>query len=42
MGRISEFGHHLYEGRISFDFVGRRKLWYSISAAIVVLAALAF
>jgi preprotein translocase subunit SecF len=42
MGRISTFGQHLYEGRISFDFVGRRKLWYSISAAILVLAALAF
>lgn len=42
MGRISTFGQHLYEGRVSFDFVGRRKLWYSISAAILVLAALAF
>ncbi|MBD8606150.1 protein translocase subunit SecF [Aeromicrobium sp. CFBP 8757] len=42
MGRISTFGQHLYEGRVAFDFVGRRKLWYSISAAIVVLAALAF
>ena len=42
MGRISTFGQHLYEGRVSFDFVGRRKLWYSISALIVVLAALAF
>ncbi|KQV76713.1 hypothetical protein ASC61_17850 [Aeromicrobium sp. Root344] len=42
MGRISTFGQHLYEGRISFDFVGRRKLWYSISAIIVVVAALAF
>ncbi len=41
MGR-STFGQHLYEGRISFDFVGRRKLWYSISAVILVLAALAF
>jgi preprotein translocase subunit SecF len=42
MGRISTFGQHLYEGRIAFDFIGRRKLWYSISAGIVVLAALAF
>jgi preprotein translocase subunit SecF len=42
MGRISTFGQHLYEGRISFDFVGRRKLWYSISALIVIVAALAF
>ena len=42
MGRISTFGQHLYEGRVAFDFIGRRKLWYSISAGIVVLAALAF
>jgi len=42
MGRISTFGQHLYSGRVSFDFVGRRKLWYSISAAIVVLCAIAF
>ena len=40
MGRISTFGQHLYEGRVSFDFVGRRKLWYSISALILVVAAL--
>ncbi len=39
MGRIASFGQHLYEGRVSFDFVGRRKLWYAISALIVVVAA---
>ena len=38
MGKLSTFGQHLYEGRISFDFVGRRKLWYLISAGIVILA----
>ena len=42
MGRISTFGQNLYEGRISFDFVGRRKLWYALSAVIVVAAALGF
>jgi preprotein translocase subunit SecF len=42
MGRISTFGQHLYSGKVSFDFVGRRKLWYAISAAILVLCALAF
>ncbi len=39
MGRISTFGQHLYEGRIAFNFVGRRKLWYAISAGIVIFAA---
>lgn len=42
MGRISTFGQHLYSGKVSFDFVGRRKLWYTISAAIVVLCAVGF
>ncbi|MCW2750556.1 MAG: protein translocase subunit SecF, partial [Aeromicrobium sp.] len=39
MGRISTFGQHLYEGRIAFNFVGRRKLWYAISAGIVIFAS---
>ncbi|AXT85343.1 protein translocase subunit SecF [Aeromicrobium sp. A1-2] len=42
MGRISSFGQNLYEGRVSFDFVGRRKVFYAISAIIVLVAALAF
>jgi len=42
MGRISTFGQHLYSGKVSFDFVGRRKLWYTISAFIVVVSAVAF
>jgi preprotein translocase subunit SecF len=42
MGRISSFGQHLYSGQVSFDFVGRRKLWYSISVVIIVLCAVAF
>ncbi|MEG9226168.1 protein translocase subunit SecF [Aeromicrobium sp. Sec7.5] len=39
MGRISSFGQHLYTGRISFDFVGRRMLWYAISAVLVLGSA---
>jgi preprotein translocase subunit SecF len=35
VSRLSEFGQHLYSGRISFDFVGRRRLWYVISALII-------
>jgi preprotein translocase subunit SecF len=42
MGRISTFGQHLYSGRISIEFVGRRKLWYAISALIVILCSVAF
>ena len=36
MGQFSRLGNALYEGRVSIDFVGRKWLWYSISAAILV------
>jgi preprotein translocase subunit SecF len=42
MGRLSTFGQHLYTGRVSVDFVGRRRLWYGISVAILVLSTLGF
>jgi len=38
MGRFANLGHDLYEGRVSYDFVGRRRLWYCVSLLIVVLA----
>lgn len=40
MSRFSNLGHKLYQGEVSFDFVGRRKLWYSISGVIVLVAAI--
>jgi preprotein translocase subunit SecF len=39
MGKFSRMGHALYEGHISIDFVGRRRLWYAISGIIVIVAA---
>ncbi|MGF1431618.1 protein translocase subunit SecF [Kitasatospora sp. LaBMicrA B282] len=38
MSRFSNLGHRLYQGEISFDFVNRRKIWYSISAVIAAAA----
>ncbi len=40
MSRLGRLGNRLYSGEMSLDFVGRRKLWYAISAAIVVTAIL--
>ena len=37
MGKASRLGNALYEGDVSIDFVGRKWLWYSVSA--VILAA---
>ncbi len=38
MSRLGSIGGRLYRGEVSFDFVGRQKLWYSISGVILVLA----
>ena len=44
MSRLGAIGGRLYRGEVSFDFVGRKKLWYTISGLILVIsiAALAF
>ena len=31
MSRLGDIGGRLYRGDVSFDFVGRQKLWYTIS-----------
>ncbi len=38
MGSYSRLGHDLYTGTRSFDFVGRKWLWYAVSAVIVAIA----
>ena len=38
MSKMSRLGQHLYDGTVSIDFVGRRLLWYAISAVIVAIA----
>jgi preprotein translocase subunit SecF len=44
MSRLGAIGGRLYRGEISFDFVSRKKLWYTISGLILVISivALAF
>ena len=38
MGKFSRLGNDLYSGKKSIDFVGRKWLWYAISAVIVLVA----
>jgi preprotein translocase subunit SecF len=38
MSRLGNIGGRLYRGEVSFDFVGRQKLWYTISGVILVIA----
>ena len=40
MSKMSRLGQQLYDGSVSIDFVGKRRLWYSISAVIVGIAVL--
>ncbi len=39
MSKITRMGHALYTGRVSINFVGRWKIWYSGSLIIVLLAS---
>jgi preprotein translocase subunit SecF len=38
MSGIGGLGHRLYAGEVSFDFVGRKKTWYIVSAVIILVA----
>ena len=38
---IAGLAHRLYTGEISYDFVGRRRRWYLISAALLTISLLA-
>ncbi|MET1043375.1 MAG: protein translocase subunit SecF [Microbacteriaceae bacterium] len=40
MSRFTTFGNDLYTGARSIDFIGRRKLWYSIAAVAIALSVI--
>ncbi|MGB0101344.1 MAG: protein translocase subunit SecF [Nocardioides sp.] len=40
MGKYSRLGNDLYSGKKSIDFVGRKWLWYGMSAVILAVAVL--
>ena len=41
MSRLGNIGGRLYRGEVSFDFVGKQKLWYRISGAILLVSVVA-
>lgn len=41
MARGNGLAHKLYTGEVAYDFVGRRRRWYTVSAIILVICALA-
>lgn len=38
MSRLAQFGNDLYTGDRSFDFVGKRRLWYIIIGVLVLIS----
>lgn len=40
MASLVKFGNDLYTGARSFDFVGRRTIWYAIAAVIVIVSVI--
>jgi preprotein translocase subunit SecF len=38
MSKLSRLGQQLYDGHVSINFVGRKWLWYSISAVIITIS----
>ena len=40
MSKFSDFGNALYSGERSINFVGRRKVWYLISAVVIAISAI--
>ena len=38
MSTLGSLTHRLYSGEVSYDFVGRRRRWYAVSGAIVIIA----
>jgi preprotein translocase subunit SecF len=41
MSRLGQIGGRLYRGEVSYDFVGRARRWYTISAAILLISIVA-
>ena len=38
MSKFGELGHRLYTGEVSYDFISRRRRWYAISAALILIS----
>ncbi|MGZ4637891.1 MAG: protein translocase subunit SecF [Actinomycetes bacterium] len=38
MSRLGAIGAKLYRGEVSYDFIGKRKIWYTISAILLVVS----
>ena len=39
MSRLGELSGKLYRGEVSYDFVGRAKIWYLVSGILIAISA---
>ena len=42
MSRFGNLGARLYKGEVSYDFIGKAKTWYAVSAVLLLLSIGAF
>jgi preprotein translocase subunit SecF len=40
MSKLGTLGHRLHRGEVSYDFVGKRRLWYGVSILITLAAVI--
>ncbi|WP_405059906.1 protein translocase subunit SecF [Kribbella sp. NBC_01505] len=38
MSKLGQLGNKLHRGEVSYDFMGKRKIWFAVSIALVVLS----
>jgi preprotein translocase subunit SecF len=38
MSKLGTLGHKLHRGEVAYDFVGKRKIWYTISILVTIVA----
>jgi preprotein translocase subunit SecF len=41
MSKFKDFGNDLYSGKVSIDFIGRRKIWYAVAIIMILLSVAA-
>jgi preprotein translocase subunit SecF len=41
MSRFGNLGHRLYVGDVSYDFIGHRRRWYTVSAILIAVSIIA-
>jgi preprotein translocase subunit SecF len=38
MSKLGQLGAKLHSGQVSYDFIGKRKLWFGVSLVLVAIS----